>query len=225
MPGSGVLARRVPANKGGLMPTVPRPEFKRLPLRVHTVLAGVPLHDAWAIDLAHWRPGITLRQFLKVSPLSGMGLSPSARTLLRLRRRIGKTFGWDRRSDLASTPTFVSQVPPDVCDQSVIEPGTPEGDFRVVYSLPNEHLSELTNKLVHAALSVALIEDEKFYRLYLGVFVLSLSRITPYYMAAIAPFRHWIVYPSILNTFRKNWNDCFSANEGEVCPPLTKPRL
>lgn len=207
------------------MPTVPRQEFKRLPLRVHTVLAGVPLHDAWAIDLAHWRPGIALCEFLKVSPLVGMGLSPSVRTLFRLRRRIGKTFGWDRRSDLASTPTFVSQVPPDVYDKSVIEPGTPEGDFRVVYSLPNEHLSELRNNIVHGALSVALIEDEKFYRLYLGVFVLSVNRFTPFYMAAIAPFRHWIVYPSILNTFRKNWNDCFGANEGGSVPPLTKPRL
>src|ERR1700721_2528567 len=128
-PGIGVLARRVPANKGGLMPMVSRQEFKRLPLRVHTVLAGVPLQDAWAIDLAHWRPGIALCQFLKVSPLRGMGLPPSVRTLFRRRRGIGKTFGWDRRSDLASTPTFASRVPPDVCDQSDIEPGTPEGDF------------------------------------------------------------------------------------------------
>src|SRR6516225_9841448 len=26
-------------------------EFERLPLRVHTFLAGVPLHDVWAVDL------------------------------------------------------------------------------------------------------------------------------------------------------------------------------
>lgn len=191
------------------MPKVLKQEFDRLPLRVHAVLAKVPLHDAWAIDLAPWRPGITLRQFLNVSPLFGVGSSTPARTLVRLRRRIGKAFGWDRPSDLASTPTFVAQVPQDVCQRSLIEPGTPEGDFRVVYSLPNEHLSELRNNIVHAALSVALIEDERFYRLYLGVFVRNVNRFTPLYMAAIAPFRHWIVYPAILNTLRKKWDDRF----------------
>jgi len=35
-------------------------EFERLPLRVHTFLAGVPLHDVWSIDLPRWRAGVTL---------------------------------------------------------------------------------------------------------------------------------------------------------------------
>ena len=33
------------------MPQVSIQEFEQLPLRVHTFLSGVPVHDVWAIDL------------------------------------------------------------------------------------------------------------------------------------------------------------------------------
>ena len=37
------------------MPRIAPREFERLPLRVHDFLAGVPLHDAWAVDLPRTR--------------------------------------------------------------------------------------------------------------------------------------------------------------------------
>src|SRR6266487_348866 len=40
------------------MPQVSTQEFERLPLRVHTFLAGVPLHDVWSVDLPRWRAGV-----------------------------------------------------------------------------------------------------------------------------------------------------------------------
>jgi hypothetical protein len=30
-------------------------------------------------------------------------------------------------------------------------------------------------------------------------------------MAAIAPFRHWIIYPALLRRFCKKWDDTFSS--------------
>ncbi len=47
------------------MPQISTHEFERLPLRVHDFLAGVPLHDVWAIDLPRARSGITLDEFLR----------------------------------------------------------------------------------------------------------------------------------------------------------------
>ena len=47
------------------MPQVSAREFERLPLRVHAFLAGVPLHDVWAVDLPQPRAGITLDEFLR----------------------------------------------------------------------------------------------------------------------------------------------------------------
>ena len=46
------------------MPQISAQEFERLPLRVHDILAGVPLHDVWAVDLPRARSGITLDEFL-----------------------------------------------------------------------------------------------------------------------------------------------------------------
>jgi hypothetical protein len=42
------------------MPRIPAQEFEGLQLRVHDFLAGVPLHDVWAVDLPRVRSGITL---------------------------------------------------------------------------------------------------------------------------------------------------------------------
>jgi hypothetical protein len=39
------------------MPQISESEFVRLPLRAHQFLAGVPLHDVWAVDLPSPRTG------------------------------------------------------------------------------------------------------------------------------------------------------------------------
>ena len=49
------------------MPQISAQEFERLPLRVHEFLAGVPLHDVWAVDLPRMRSGITLDEFLRAA--------------------------------------------------------------------------------------------------------------------------------------------------------------
>ena len=49
------------------MPHISTQEFERLPLRVHDFLAGVPLHDVWAVDLPRARSGITLDEFLRTA--------------------------------------------------------------------------------------------------------------------------------------------------------------
>ena len=53
-----------PVDDGQAMPQISAQEFRRLALRVHEVLAGVPLHDVWAVDLPRLRSGISLAEFL-----------------------------------------------------------------------------------------------------------------------------------------------------------------
>ena len=71
------------------MPQIPTHEFARLPLRVHDFLAGVPLHDAWAVDLPRTRPGITLEEFRRATGGRRYAVSPVVRALLNLRLFIG----------------------------------------------------------------------------------------------------------------------------------------
>jgi hypothetical protein len=95
--------------------------------------------------------------------------------------------------------------------KSLAPPGTPEGLFRVVYRFENEQLLELINRTAHAAALSALVETANSYRFYFGVYVRSVSRFTPVYMALIDPFRKVVVYPSLLRTVRANWNQTFGT--------------
>ena len=55
-------------------------------------------------------------------------------------------------------------------------------------------------------------ETTNGYRFYFGVYVRSVSRFTPIYMALIDPFRKLVVYPSLLRTILAKWNKTFGAD-------------
>ena len=188
------------------MPKISTQEFERLPLRAHELLAGVPLHDAWGVDLPRTRAGITLVDFLRTSSARPYTPSPVVRALLNTRFFVGRRLGWDREPDATCWESFAKRLTAADLAKSLIPPGTPEGPFRVVYRFENEQLLEIVNRTVHAAALSALIETEHAYRFYFGVYVCRVSRLTPVYMAVIDPVRRLIVYPSLLRSVRANWN-------------------
>jgi hypothetical protein len=67
------------------------------------------------------------------------------------------------------------------------------------------------NRTAHAAALSALVETANCYRFYFGVYVRSVSRFTPVYMALIDPFRKLVVYPSLLRSVRTSWNRSFGT--------------
>jgi hypothetical protein len=194
------------------MPQISIQEFERLPLRVHTFLAGVPLHDVWFIDLPRWRAGVTLDDFLRIGGNCLVTPSFLVRTLLDIRFFVGRLFGWDREPAATAWKTFTTRLTDADRSRSLAAAGTQDGFFRVVYRFENEQLVELINRTVHAAALSTLVETATVYRFYLGVYVRSVSRLTPFYMALIDPFRKMIVYPSLLRSVRARWNQAFGAD-------------
>ncbi len=193
------------------MPQVSTQEFERLPLRVHTFLAGVRLHDVWSVDLPRWRAGVTLDDFLRTAP-NCLCTPPSlVRMLLDIRFFIGRLLGWDRELSSTASKTFATRLTAADHLRSLTAPGTRDGFFRAVYRFENEQLVELINRTVHAAALSALVETATAYRFYLGVYVRSVSRFTPLYMRLIDPFRKMIVYPSLLRSVRARWDQAFGA--------------
>jgi hypothetical protein len=205
------------------MPRVSTQEFERLPLRVHTFLAGVPLHDVWSVDLPRWRAGVTLDEFLRTTnngKLDTCGCSkssslftpaPLVRTLLNIRFFVGRFFSWDREPAATAWKTFATRLTDTDHARSLVAPGTRDGFFRIVYRFENEQLVELINRTAHAAALGALVETATAYQFYLGVYVRSVSRFTPFYMALIDPFRKLIVYPSLLRSVRARWDQAFGT--------------
>lgn len=196
------------------MPQISPAEYHALPLRVHTLLADIPLHDVWAVDLPAHRPGVTLSEFLSrasehKSQAPGAqlhGFPAIARALFRLRFFLGRIFRLDTEPPGASANAFANRLTPEDRARSSAAPGTPEGLFRVVYRFGNEHLLEIQNSTVHAALLTALTGTPASYRLYFAVYVCQRAWITPYYMALIDPFRKWIIYPAMLKRIRGKWD-------------------
>ena len=193
------------------MPRISAQEFTRLPLRVHEFLAGVPLHDVWAVDLPRIRSGITLDQFLRAAGGRPFTPSPVVRALLSIRFFVGGLFGWDPAPDAPVRETFASRLTPADISRSLAPAGTREGPFRVVYRFENEQLLELINRTAHAAALSALVETAHVYRFYFGVYVGEVGRFTTLYMALIDPFRKLVVYPSLLRSVRSNWSKTFGT--------------
>ena len=193
------------------MPQIPKEEFERLPLRVHDFLAGVPLHDVWAIDLPRARSGITLDDFLRSAGTRQFALSPAGRALLNIRLFIGRVLGWDRESGATERESFAARLTGEDCSNSLVPAGTREGLFRIVYRFKNEQLLEIINRTAHAAALSALIETGGAYRFYFGVYVRSVGHFTPIYMALIDPFRKLIVYPSLLRSVGETWKQTFGT--------------
>src|SRR5437667_1268162 len=150
------------------MPKVSTPEFERLPLRVHTLLAGVPLHDVWSVDLAAWRDGVTVDEFLRTANnctldtcgcLNSSALftpSPLVRMLLNIRFFVGRIFGWD--NEPATIVIFAIRLTDADRSKSLIAPGTGDGFFCVVDLLENTWLFELSNRTARAAPISALLK-------------------------------------------------------------------
>jgi hypothetical protein len=193
------------------MPQISTQEFERLPLRVHAFLAGVPLHDVWAVDLPRTRSGITLDEFLRRANARLFTPSPVVRALLNIRLFVGGLLGWDREPAPTAWEAFTTRLTTADRSKSLTPAGTREGLFRVVYRFENEQLLELINRTAHAAALSSLVETAYDYRFYFGVYVHSVGRFTPVYMRLIDPFRKLVVYPSLLRSVRATWNQIFGA--------------
>src|SRR6266567_6034782 len=92
------------------MPRISTQEFERLPLRVHEFLAGVPLHDVWAIDLPSTRSGITLDEFLRTAGTRPFSCSAVVRVLMSIRLFAGRMLGWDREPAANAGETFATRL-------------------------------------------------------------------------------------------------------------------
>ena len=181
-------------------------EYRQVELRAHSLLADVPLHDVWAVDL---EAGESDRNILDVRALLSENLirsaNPVVKLLFALRSWLGRLFGWDRESVRASEESFLHRLSAADRAASLVEPGTPDGPFRVLFVSQEESIAEIRNSTVHAFSVFALLERAPGYRLYWAIYVRPVGRITGWYMRLIDPFRRTIIYPAILHRIRAAW--------------------
>ncbi len=188
-------------------------EYRQLDLRAHSFLSDVPLHDVWVCELEGGGPDrnmMDVRQCFTAQTASTA--NASVRTLFAIRRFVGRMFNWDRDADRWADEHFVHRLDDEDRGRSLVEPGTDDGLFRVVYVFPNESLSEVRNATVHAFSCLALRQTMKGYRLYWAIYVKPIGRWTSTYMRVIDPFRRAVVYPAVINRVEFSWRITFGDN-------------
>jgi len=181
-------------------------DYRQIPLRAHALLADIPLHDVWQVELPDGGPDRTIadiRSLMSAKSLAEM--NPSVRALFGLRRIMGRIFRWDSSHSTLRTPSFLSRLPVQDRMRSLVEPGTADGPFTVLYVHPREAVSEIRNATVHAFSALALEPRPAGYRLYWAIYVAPVGRLTAFYMALIDPFRRLLVYPAILGHVHRAW--------------------
>ena len=183
---------------------IPHDEYLALPLEAHELLKDVPLRDVSAIDLTGGGEGRTIADVLRLMELSRQRPSTAVRVLVGVRRFVGSVLHWDGDKP---EPSYAHRLSTGQRQRSLTPVGTASGPLRVLYEFPSEMVGEVQNATVHAFACMALSRRAAGYRLYWAVYVRNVSRFTPIYMAAIEPFRRWVVYPAILGQIRTGWRD------------------
>jgi hypothetical protein len=193
------------------MAKVPAAEFRALDLRCHALLADVPLHDVWAIDLTGGGPGRTMRDVDAIGNPGRLGRLPlAARALFAFRFALGRVLRWDTpRRDTASW-SYGERLTDDDRARSLFPAGTPRGIFRLLYLFLDESVAETRNATVHGFLVMALRPRAGGYRLYWAIYVKPVGRLTPVYMAVIDPFRRFIVYPALIRRVQAAWASAYA---------------
>lgn len=192
--------------------------YRKLPLRAHSLLANVPLHDLWVIDLPGGREGMTMAEVNAVVGFSGegeMGVGPITKALFGLRGWIGRVLGWDDAPDLDEAISFTSRLAAEDLARSQARPGGRHGIIRDLYLFEGEYAGEIINRTVHAFVVTASQRLVGGYRLFAAIYVARVNRFTPIYLALITPPCQWIIYPSMRRGLRRRWREAFARDFGD----------
>jgi hypothetical protein len=178
------------------------------PGRIHEIAPDFRLEDVWALPTPGGRDDFQrlVRQTAAGNTTSN-NPSWAARTLFTIRWKLGELLGWDAPGAGVGSrvPTLRDRLPADLRDA----PAGPEFDtlpFHSVYLTDTEWAAEIANRTVHAVMHMGWVPDDAGgYRGQMAVLVKPNGLLGTAYMAAIAPFRHLIVYPALMRDIGQEW--------------------
>ena len=188
---------------------LPNSAHTERPWRIHEVARNFHLEDVWALPT----PGGKNDFPRLVQETATIDIDKEAsfvvRSLFALRWKIGGLLGWDDEDEgLGSrVPSLRDQLPDDLRDG----PTGPEFGalpFKPLYLLDDEFAAEIANKTMHGVLHLGWVPAEDGgYRGEMAVYVKRNGLLGATYMAAIAPFRHLVVYPPMMRVIESEWRE------------------
>jgi hypothetical protein len=179
-------------------------EHAARPWRIHEIAKDFHVLDVWALptpggpdDFPH-----LVRLMATFDPAE---TSPVVRALFSIRWTLGRVFGLDGQDSGLGTrvaslrdrlPTDLTETPTDF-DTHLFTP---------LYVTDDEFAMEIANQTVHGILHIGWVPDGAGgYRGQMAVLVKPNGVLGVAYLAAIAPFRHFVVYPLMMRDVGRAW--------------------
>ncbi len=177
------------------------------PWHIHELTRDFRLEDVWELPTPGG-PGDFPRLVALFASLDPFRSSSRAvRTLFAIRRKVGELLDWDDPNPgLGSrAPILRDRLPEDLR-------GVPSGPhshtlpFIPLYLTEDEWAVEAVSRTVDGVLHLGWVPDgTDGYRGQMAVLVKPNGLLGTAYMAAIAPFRHAIVYPQLIREVEREW--------------------
>jgi hypothetical protein len=177
------------------------------PWRIHQLTADFRLEDVWALPTPGGPDDFPRLVQLMASGDPSRGTSRIARMLWAIRWKVGELLGWDGpdHGHGSERPTLRDRLPADLRDT----PSGPDFEalpFTSLYLIHDEWAAEVVNRTVHGVMHIGWVPDQSGgYSGQMAVLVKPNGLLGTGYLAAIAPFRHLIVYPAMLRVIGQRW--------------------
>ena len=174
--------------------------------RVHDIAPDFRLEDVWSLPTLEHDDDLHRLVELIVAFDPAQSTSFTVRTLFAARWKLGKWFGWDARDKSVggAQPSLRERVPADL--RAHPGPAFDALPFTSLYETDDEFAAEIANRTMHGVLHVGRVPaGARGWRGQMAVLVRPNGRGGEAYMAAIRPFRHFLVYPQMFRELEQRW--------------------
>ncbi len=197
---------------------LPDSDYTSRPWRIQEIAPDFKLEDVWELP-ARGAAGDFPRLVQMLTSLDpAQGSSRISRTLWSVRWKVGGLLGWDDPdTGLGSrVPTLRDRLPADLIRRGH-GPEFTALPFTPLYLTDDEYAAEIANETMHGVVHLGAVEQEDgSFRAQMTVLVKTNGRFGDIYMAAIRPFRHWVIYPVMIREGREMWERMGGDTAGAV---------
>jgi Protein of unknown function (DUF2867) len=187
---------------------LPTTEHTSRPWRIHELTRDFRVEDVWELPATGGPDDFPRLVQRLASGDPSQGSSRAVRALFTIRWKLGQLLRWERPdAGLGSrVATLRDRLPADLRDA----PSCPNFDalpFKPLYQIDDEFAAEIANRTMHGVMHLGWVPDGTGgYRGQMAVLVKRNGLLGTAYMAAIAPFRHLIVYPRAMREVGRAWS-------------------
>ncbi|MEU2066930.1 DUF2867 domain-containing protein [Streptomyces anulatus] len=180
------------------------------PWRIHEIAGDFRLEDVWALptpggpdDLRHL---VDQMANGKDGPDGGNRVG---RFLFAVRWKLGALLGWDKPdTGVGGRVTTLRDRLPDDLREGPRGPDLRTAPFTSVFQTHDEWAAECANKTMHGVLHIGWVPDGNGgFHGQLAVLVKPNGRLGSLYMLGIKPFRYLGVYPALLRSIGREWQE------------------